>query len=273
MAKSIKNKVSKNHTRKNKKNTNEYVVAIPTYNRSDILAKKTLATLKSGKVDPKKIHIFVANKEEEAKYLEVVPRELYGKMIVGVKGITNQRRFISDYFPEGQEIVSLDDDIEGLYRRIDAKKLSQIRNLDGFFREAFQRARREGVFLWGIYPVCNPFFMKPNITTKLKFIIGMLHGYINRCDPKLRPSGKADQKEDVETSILYYLKDGGVLRYNNVGAKTKFHAPGGLGQTKDRIEANRSAAEYLSKQYPQYATMWTRPNGMAEVKLREPKNS
>lgn len=96
----------------------------------------------------------------------------------------------------------------------------------------------------------------------------MLHGYINRHDPKLRPSPKSDQKEDVEMSILYFIKDGGVLRYNNVGAKTKFHAPGGLGKTSERIEANRKAADYLAAKYPQYATKWVRPNGMSEIRFK-----
>ena len=45
--------------------------------------------------------------------------------------------------------------------------------------------------------------MKPNITTKLKFLIGGFYGFINRPnDPDLKLSGKADQKEDIEQSIL-----------------------------------------------------------------------
>jgi hypothetical protein len=47
---------------------------------------------------------------------------------------------------------------------------------------------------------------------------------------------------------LYYKKDGGVLRFNNIGPKTKFNAPGGLGT--DRYERNLKAAEYLVKTYP-----------------------
>ena len=40
-----------------------YKVAIPSYKRQDILVKKSLPTLKSGRVDRKKIYIFVANKQ------------------------------------------------------------------------------------------------------------------------------------------------------------------------------------------------------------------
>jgi hypothetical protein len=270
-------KTPKNLTKKKvplslKTNDSSYIVSIPSYNRSDVLSKKTLKTLKEGSVPASKIHIFVANKEEYDKYQAAIPRELYGKMIIGELGITNQRRFIVNYFKEGQKIVSLDDDVEGLYKRISEKKLQQIRNVDAFFKEAFKKMEQENLFIWGVYPVCNPFFMKPNVTTKLKFLIGGLHGFINRPNANdIKPSGNADQKEDIEQSILYYIKDGGVLRYNNVSFKTKFHAPGGLGQTKDRMEANEKAAKYLEKTYPQYAKMWKRPNGMAEVRLTDKK--
>jgi hypothetical protein len=128
----------------------------------------------------------------------------------------------------------------------------------------------EGLYIWGVYPVNNPFFMKPNITTKLKFLIGGFYGFINRPkDKDIKISGNADQKEDIEQSILYYMKDGGVLRFNNISFKTKFQAEGGLGKTKTRIVANEKAAKYLEKTYPQYAKMWKRPNGMAEIRLND----
>ena len=260
-------KTPKNKTLK--KTSTDYVVAIPSYNRSNVLAEKTLKTLKDGSVPPSKIHIFVANKQEYDKYAAAIPKNLYGKMIIGELGISNQRKFIRHYFKAGQKIVSCDDDVQGLFERVSDKKLRQIRNLDRFFKDAFKRIQKEGIFIWGVYPVCNPFFMKTDTTSSLKFIIGGLYGFINRPNDKdLELSGQAEQKEDIEQSILYYIKDGKILRFNRVAFKTKFHAPGGLGETKGRIEANRNAAKYLEKTYPQYVTLWTRPNGMTEVRLK-----
>ena len=43
----------------------DYVVAIPTYNRQDVVFKKTLSTLLNGGVPKSRIYIFVANKEQE----------------------------------------------------------------------------------------------------------------------------------------------------------------------------------------------------------------
>ena len=257
-----------NNTKKSRISS-DYIVVIPTYNRSDVLTKKTLTTLKEGHVLSNKIHIFLANEEEKKKYEAVIPKNLYHKMIVGVLGITNQRQYISKYFPSGKRIVSLDDDVEGLFRRKSEKVLQKITNLDKFFREAFQQLKKENLYLWGIYPVCNPFFMKPNTSTKLKFIIGTLHGYINRHEKDLELSGKIDEKEDYEQSIRFYKKDGGVLRFNDVSIKTKFHAPGGLGRTEGRMKANETAAKYLQKTYPDLVSIFHRKNGMAEIRLRE----
>lgn len=242
-----------------------YVVAIPTYNRVKELVHKSLPTLKNGKVSPSKIYIFVANKEQEKLYKEAVPPSMYHKIVVGKLGIANQRKFISKYFPEKQYIVSMDDDVEALEMMTSPDKLVKIHDLDKFFKDAYKKLKEENLYIWGIYPVHNPFFMKKNISTGLKFIIGVLYGYINRHNTKLEPSVQAETKEDYEQSILYYKLDGGVLRYNYIVPKTKFNAPGGLGT--DRFERNKKAADYLKKTYPDIITIFHRKSGMPEVKL------
>ena len=73
-------------------------IAIPTYNRSDVLEKKTLTTLLKGGIEPKQIYIFVANQKEKKIYEDAIPRDKYNEMIVGKLGITNQRKFIKNYF-------------------------------------------------------------------------------------------------------------------------------------------------------------------------------
>lgn len=242
-----------------------YVIAIPSYNREDVIVSKTLNTLKEGGVSKSKIYIFVANKQQEKVYEENVPKNLYHTIIVGKKGITNQRIFISKYFPERQYIVSMDDDVEEMQIMKNKDKLLKIRDLDEFFKDAYKKLKQENLFLWGIYPVHNPFFMKQKISDHLRFIIGVTFGYINRHDKKLYPSVKAETKEDYEQSILFYKHDGGVLRFNYITPKTKFNAEGGLG--KDRFERNKNAAEYLKKKYPDIITIFHRANGMTEVKF------
>ena len=88
----------------------DYVVAIPSYKRPDTLKNKTLKVLQRYKIDPKKIVVFVADKEQEKIYREALPKGSVGKFVVGVPGIKNIRNFMPKYFPEGQYIFYMDDD-------------------------------------------------------------------------------------------------------------------------------------------------------------------
>ena len=242
-----------------------YVVAIPTYNRQDVLERKTLKTLIEGGVSKNRIYLFVANKEQYKLYEEVIPKNMYKEIIIGKKGIANQRNFIANYFDEGQYIISMDDDVEE-FQMLKGEKLVKLKNVDDFFVNAYKLLKKNKLFIWGIYPVQNPFFMYKEITTDLRFIIGVTYGFITRHTRKLRPSINAETKEDYEQTILYYNMDGGVMRFNNITTKTKFNAPGGLGT--DRYERNKSAATYLFKTYPDIVTVFQRKNGTYEVKLK-----
>jgi hypothetical protein len=241
-----------------------YVVAIPTYNRYDVLADKTLSTLINGNVSKTKIFLFVANKEQYKLYEEAIPKNMYNQIIIGKKGITNQRKVIAKYFPEGQYVISMDDDVEE-FQILKGEKLVKLKDVNDFFIQAYNLLKKNNLFIWGIYPVRNAFFMYKNITTDLRFIIGVTFGFITRYNKLLQPSVKAETKEDYEQTILYFKMDGGVLRFNNITAKTKFNAPGGLGT--DRFERNKNAAEYLEKTYPDIVTIFNRKNGTYEVKL------
>ncbi len=248
----------------------DYIIAIPSYKRYDEITKKTLPTLKKGKVNKEKIFVFVANKTEGELYREKMDPSTYGKIVIGKKGLVPQRRYISQYFPEGTHIVSLDDDVQNMIKLTKDDKLKPLTNLDSFFRKAFQTLQKKNLYLWGVYPVKNNLFMKRKITTDLRFVIGVVHGYINRHDRTLYPSKKSVGKEDIEQSILFYLKDGGVLRFNDVTFSTVFNAPGGLGT--DRYQMNKNAQEYLVKKYPGIAKPKFRPDGTPEITLNRNPN-
>lgn len=243
----------------------DYVVAIPSYRRPNVLRDKTLKWLLSSSVPYSKIHVFVANAEEAALY-----KEVHSNIVVGKLGITPQRRFIATYFPPGTCVVSIDDDVEGLYKCVDPKsKPMAIANVHKYFQEAFMTARKKGAYIWGVYPVLNPFYMKPKqVTTSLKFILGTLYGFIVRHEPALLPT--LPEKEDFEQSILYYLRDGVVVRFSDVAVKTRFHNPiGGLGGlSAPRLKANEHAANELKRRYPNLGYVWHRKaSGVAEFRF------
>ena len=126
----------------------KYIIAIPSYKRWEEITKKTLPTLKRGKVDKNKIHVFVANKTEEKLYKDKLDPNTYDKIIIGRKGLVQQRRFISQYFPEGTMIVSLDDDIQKVIRLTKNDKLTELQNLDSFFKKAFRLLKKK-IYIYG----------------------------------------------------------------------------------------------------------------------------
>ena len=279
----------------------DYQVAIPSYQRSKTIYQKTLTTLLNGKVNPNQITIFVANQQEKEEYESTLPKSSYKEIIIGEKGITPQRIFISKHYPANTHIFSIDDDIRGFYelanqplsklyqtyrhsqtqkrktqkkKTIDASKqrLKPITDLHHFIKTAFHYLEKEKLHLWGVYPTSNPFFMKPKITTDLRFIIGAAYGYINRPNAHdLFP--KTPLKGDYEQTILYYKKDGGVLRFNNVSFKTQIYAKGGLDIAKKRIQSSKKATEYLLKKYPEYVVPRPkRKNQISEIGLIKDPN-
>ena len=259
----------------------EYVVAIPSYKRPETLRDRTLKLLMKYNIEPNKIYIFVADKEQEKIYRDILPKKSYNKIVVGVPGIKNIRNFMPKYFKEGQYIFYMDDDIYSLNECINTKgvekkdnKLIELKSLKNVINKAFNLCEKTGITNWGVYPVFNPYFMKPTtkkvneyVSTNLCYIIGFMTGVINNRKAEIRT---IDDKEDYERSIKYYLKDNGLLRFNNITADTKcYKEPGGMQveRTKQRIH---DSAVYLTKVYPKLCTLNTsKKSGFTEIRLRD----
>jgi hypothetical protein len=244
-----------------------YVIAIPSYDRVDTLKKKTIALLERNKIPKDIVHIFVANDEEAKKYKEEFSDY---KIITGVKGIMKQRNFMTDYFPEGKHIVYIDDDIMEVLEKVGKSKESKtMRNVDliKFFPFAFDELKKRNLYIWGIHPVNNPYYMGTEISTDLRYIMGGFQGVINRksSDLKMRYTS---EKEDVERTLRFYKKDKGVLRFNYITIKTINYAPGGIvsevGSKEARQKAGKETVEKLLKEFPGYGTSKQRPSGIYE---------
>ena len=244
-----------------------YFIAIPSYKRSLQLQNKTLKCLKDNGILKEHINVFVI-KEEEEEYKAILNPDYYNKIIVGDLGIVQQREFITNYYENGDNIISLDDDIES----VDLSMTTYL-TLDEFFNNAFQLCKDNGAYMWGVYPVFNPFYRqsRPSLSIGLLFIIGAFYGFINRKnedDLRLELTREGG-KEDVELSILYWLKDGKVLRFNTVGFKSKMYGVGGLGGLLERIPIMKKVTININNKYPLYTKIKIRKNGLYEIILNK----
>ena len=251
----------------------DYVICIPSYKRAVLCKEKTIATLHKHKIDPKKIFVYVANKEDYDLYHEKLDKNYYNKIIIGKKGLVPQRQFIMEQWPAGKHIVFFDDDVQSIDLSLSSK--FKQHSLDYFFREAFKECVKNNAFIWGVYAVFNPFFRKTKseMSTELKYIVGALYGIINRPNLKsiqLTITKKNGQKEDVERTLKYFINDGIVLRFNKIGFTTKYYGKeGGLGQFEERLKPMKEACKKLENKYSDYGHIKVRGNGMTEFVLKK----
>lgn len=268
-------------------NPSDYIIVIPTYNRPELIQVKTLALLHRHKINPNQITLFVANKEQSDLYKEKVPAFLYGSIVVGVIGLKNQRNFIMDYYPEGTQIVQMDDDLDKIMelvvKRRETRKTKKsmltrkssveksvkpIVDLDGFIRKAFSICKEKKIYLWGVYPLSNARFMTPTMTTDLRFIVGPMWGIINRHRQDLRLT--IDEKENAERTLQHWVIDNAVLRFNNIGIETRYYKnKGGMqNEGKNRKEEALKSVYYLHQKYPNITKIYLgKKSGVPEIKM------
>jgi len=241
----------------------DYVIAIPSYKRENALKTHTLRLLQD--IPLEIIYIFVANDEEYINYKTVLPDY---NIIVGCEGLKDQRNFISQYFPIHQKIISIDDDIQAFYIKKN-NKLELVNNIDHYFSLGFRTLEKEKASLFGFYPVLNSLFMKETLTTDFRFIIGSCFGYINS-----NIFLTLAEKDDYERSIVYYLRDKKVIRFNNISIKTKYYKQkGGLQSYNNRLEKQLEATHYLIETYPDYfAKKKSFKSGFPELRVKNIKN-
>ena len=244
-----------------------WVIAIPSYNRVSILKERTLTMLESYNIDKRKIFIFVVG-GQQLEYSKNLHNDY--NIVIGKKGISNQRAFISEYFDEDRPIISLDDDVKNLYEINKLKKLKKITCLKCLIYETMYDMKSNKVNMCGFYPVPNPFFMKHNTSFNLKFCIGQFRIFFNK--KSIETSREYILLEDYEMSLKYYLHDGRIMRYNNICMSADYNKlAGGLKETTDRsYERKIQEVEAFYIQYSDYCFIKNKRNDI-DIGLKESK--
>jgi hypothetical protein len=213
-------------------------VIIPSYKRSSLISELTLAFLYAENYPVSRIFIFVASEAEREEYAKNVKRHLYSQIIVGVLGLHQQRNFITDYFPEGEILIQLDDDLQGI------KFLNKdLRFLDLVLKGC---AYLEEGGLFGIMPKDDGRCLVEKTTTHLTHIIGSFFMIKNHKDLVIHTT----EKEDFERSVLYFNRYGGVARYKGAGVVTKYAITAGGLQEEGRAARMLGGVQYMLETYP-----------------------
>lgn len=227
----------------------KYHIAIPTYKRSESISGMTLKILKELSVPKEVITLFVADKEEKQAYLDSVDKNLYGRIVIGKKGLREQRNFIQDFYPENVNLLDMDDDIRGLYFLGTGKVFPLLENhWLKILETGFSSCEKTGARLWGIYPIKNHFFMDAKITKDLRHIVGPFSGMINTHNPNVKIT--LSSRTDYERTIKFYNAYGAVIRLNYVCVHTMYYTEKGGLQGIRTAETHDANADALVKEYP-----------------------
>jgi len=250
-------------------------IVIPSLSRCDILCERTLPLLlELYEIEPKTIFVFVVEDELE-DYKNKINNEKVN-VIVGVKGIAEQRAFISNYFEEGQFILSLDDDIK-IIQELEGDKLFPLKNLKDLNKIVLELFNDTESSCCGVYPTNNPFFMKSMVSSNLKFLIGAMRWYLN--DREIETNTNYSLLEDYHKSIQYYLKYKTISRLNYITIDHDCNGKlkGGLGSVADRsyhnkaLEVGRFQEDY--KLYCSVNDRFTTKGRKIDIRFRKCRNN
>jgi hypothetical protein len=168
--------------------------------------------------------------------------------------------------------MNLDDDLSEVLRKESDKKMVPLENLErDVILRGFQACEDNGANLFGIYAAANAMFMKHRIAVGLYYCIGSCWGLVTRHDQDLAVT--LDDKEDYERTLQHYVKDGKVVRLDDVTVKSKYYTEDGGMQVTRTTERILESAKILEARYPHLCSMYTRETtGHAELRLRAPSN-
>ena len=236
------------------------VIAVPSYNRPGLFMNRTYKILVASDLLEKTTIFCVSEQEEQYRKLPPI-RDGRLALVVGVRGLIQQKQFIYDYYPEGTVVVMMDDDLEH-FITWEKKYIMDIRPI---IHKGFRHCKERGARLWGIYPVANPFFFSRDVSYGLKFIIGNLYGFIKHGLSEI-PADVISHKEDIYRSCAYFKRDGVIVRINDVAPVTKFLRGDSLEASKEKHD---EGADRIVQDFPDYAKKYyRRRTGFAEIRLR-----
>lgn len=87
----------------------DFVVCVPTYNRTDVFLTHTYYTLECNKMTDN-LYIWVVNQEQKELYEKALEGKTYKAILIRPEPeLYKCYKTVSDYFPEGQAILWMED--------------------------------------------------------------------------------------------------------------------------------------------------------------------
>ena len=201
----------------------EYRIAIPTYNRPELIQKAALAWLERSAVSKEQVDVWVSGESQLPLYKDL-PQHWRARMRIGAKGLVGNRRAAeAAYLSEGVgRVLWLNDDVFSVRRLAQGKKALHEVPIQKVADDGWRECQRAGAWLWGIYAVDNWFFMSERVHHDLRYVVGCFYGVRLPAGEYLQPR-YGDAKEDYERALRFYTVDRRLVRLDYYSPKTIYY--------------------------------------------------
>jgi len=232
-------------------------LVIPSYGRPLTISNQTLYFLNRIGYPASKIFIFVSDSDQAKIYKSWIDESLYGQIIIGVLGLTQQRNFISDWLSEDEIYISMDDDLQTI-------KVMQGHSFVDLIKDAIEKISTREYGLAGVLSNSDARKFKNDYTQHLSHIVGCF--WIARNHKEIRIDC-LQEKEDYLRSIKYFCKYGKILRYRWAGVETKYVQDQGGIAKEGRKTREAQAVLDLTHRYPDLCTRINKKDEWPDLQL------
>ena len=204
--------------------------------------------MNNGLVD--RLYIFVADEEEKALYetalasMPYPPEGLpYRQIVVGSPGGAAATRAICAFFPVGQRIVFMDDDLSRFFNWTDGTLHKVAQDLRSYLDDGFASIDASGYGAFTFSFLSNKMFLqgKPRKEFRPYMLAGNFFGTRNDPDMITTPDWQSHGDDSIRT-CRFIDKYGGILLYWWAGFNTNYgteaggmQASGDRGNAEDRL--------------------------------------
>jgi hypothetical protein len=214
-------------------------IAIPTYNRPELIQRSTLKMIEDSGIPCERVDIWISGQSQVALY-DKLPSKWRRRFFVGEKGLVKNRvRAEETHYVDGQRILWVNDDVFKIRKTNGPGKPWTICNLDDVIRDGFSAISGTNSHLWGIYQTDNKLWSSNGreVFHGLCYVVGCFYGIIHRRDRSLYPVF-GDAKEDYERALRFFSRDGSITRLNRFHPKTIYYNSPEIFTKLPQIESN-----------------------------------
>lgn len=214
----------------------------------------------------KNTYVFVSTEEDYKLYQTHYPEI---NIVQGPKGVAATDNFITDYFPEGQKIIYMNDDLKGLYIVNENLKFNELslEQCNDLINNSFNIMQENNISYGGIYPILNGMFMSGG--DEIKFSFCFIQDPFSFCLNNKKIKLTISDKSDYEKSILHFIDRGAIMRNNRYSMKVENYVKEGGFQGRNAITENKTAQDMVDL-YPEYVSGFkTKDNGVTSLRLKK----